>query len=125
LDSMASWVALLHPHDQERFSDDFADCVERRTAELAGEYRLLGSHEQTLYVAVHGRVAELDHDGKARRTAGTIQNITARVSETKLRDALLNRSAAAILLVDPNRRIIDANAQFTSDFVPPGKTLVQ
>lgn len=38
-----------------------------------------------------------------------------------LRRALLDHSAAAIVLVNPQRRVVDANAQFASTFLKPGQ----
>lgn len=125
LETMSAWETLVHPDDRERFMADFRNCVAIHTDKWTGEYRVLGHDNRLIHVAVHGRVAEFDHQGKALRTAGTIQDVSTKVATAKLRDALLNRSAAAILLITPKRRVIEANAQFSKIFMPPGKCATQ
>lgn len=87
------------------------------------ELRLRKADGSWLWVLARGRVIEWSDKGMPLRSIGTLSDISAQVAEAHLRDALLNRSAAAILLVTPDRRIVNANVQFISIFLKPEQTL--
>ena len=86
------------------------------------EFRLRKANGHWLWVLARGRAIEWDHEGRPTKSVGTLTDISERVSEGHLRKALLNRSAAAILLVSPDRRIVDANARFAAMFLQPGQS---
>src|SRR5690606_37772571 len=87
------------------------------------QVRLRRSDGRWLWVLARGRVIEWDMAGKPLHSVGTLTDISELVAEINLRDALLNRSAAAILLVSPTRRMVNANARFASIFLKPGQAL--
>lgn len=108
--SLAAWEALVHPHDRQRFIDDFKECAAIHTAELAGEYRMLGADERSIHVAVHGRIAELDAQGNASRIAGTIQDVSALSIETSRLTALLQNFPGGVLIEDADDKVAFVNS---------------
>jgi PAS domain S-box/diguanylate cyclase (GGDEF) domain len=117
-------VELTHPADQPRLLREatrMASLVPGPVMNL--QVRLRGSDGRWLWVLARGRVIEWDIAGKPLQSVGTLTDITEHVAEANLRDALLNRSAAAILLVSPDRRMVNANARFASLFLKPGQEL--
>lgn len=109
---------LVHPDDMERITRE----VTRTQLENSGSLmditlRLMANSGDWVWVQARGRVIEWSADNEPARSMGLLHNISERVAETQLRDALLNRSVASITLVSRDRRLLDANSQFKSMFL--------
>ncbi|MFA5490268.1 MAG: diguanylate cyclase, partial [Candidimonas sp.] len=119
---LSALLQLIHPSDIAGFEN--VPALESGVGPVMNlEFRLRKADGRWRWVRARGGVIECDADGAPVRSVGTLSDISEQVAEAHLRDALLNRSAAAILLVSPDRQIVDANAQFTSVFLQPGQTL--
>ncbi len=120
--SMDALSALIHPADLVRLQG-MPVPDPGSAAVMNVEFRLRKADGRWLWVRARGGVIESTPDGSPLFSVGTLSDISEQVAEDQLRDALLNRSAAAILLVSPDRRIVDANEQFSSIFLKPGQNL--
>ncbi|HUH61175.1 MAG TPA: diguanylate cyclase [Candidimonas sp.] len=122
--STETLIKLIHPGDLEHLSLENTRLFSRYSNQLMNlEFRLRKADGRWLWVRARGRAIEWNERGTPLRSVGTLSDISEQVAEAHLRDALLNRSAAAILLVSPDRRIVHANAQFASIFLKPGQNL--
>jgi len=109
---------LVHPDDMERISKEVTRAQLADSASLMDiSLRLMSNSGEWLWVQARGRVIEWGADNQPVRSMGLLHNISERVAETQLRDALLNRSVASITLVSRDRRLLDANNQFKSMFL--------
>lgn len=122
--SVQTLEALIHPADLPPLRLEGARAFNSHSDQVINmEFRLRNASGRWLWVLARGRAVEWNSAGLPKKSVGTLTDISARVSEGHLRHALLNRSAAAILLVNPERRIVDANARFASMFLRPGQHL--
>ena len=119
-------LELVHPEDMERVFGQIAqNQLEYRESLIDISVRLKSGTGQWVWVQARGRVIEWGSDGQPVKSMGLLHNISERVAETQLRDALLNRSVASITLVSRDRRLIDANNQFKSMFMKEGRNLAE
>lgn len=122
--SLSTLEGLMHPADASlmaaplsRNRDQGYDLV------LNVELRLRRADGRWLWVHVRGRSVENSGEGQPLRSVGTLSDISERVAENRLRDALLNRSAAAVVLVSHDRTLVQANAQFKQIFLRPDQSI--
>lgn len=113
--------ALIHSDDFQKARTQILQTMRTDPHALMDiSLRLRASDERWLWVQARGRVIEWDETDQPVRSMGLLHDISDRVAESQLRDALLNRSVASITLVSSERKLIDANAQFKSMFLPEG-----
>lgn len=118
-DTMLEW---MHPSDLNKFQQRVAAHLERGESYHC-EFRLRTASGDWLWVEARGELADA-LPGEPARMLGTHTDITQRVAQTQLVRALLDENAAAILLLSPDRRIIQANQRARSIFGVPGTSLI-
>ncbi|SDS15818.1 PAS domain S-box-containing protein/diguanylate cyclase (GGDEF) domain-containing protein [Halopseudomonas litoralis] len=102
--AFAHWYGLVHPNDRP-FLDKAINEIHR--GELFRlELRLRMASGDWLWTEIRGRAVEGD---EGKRVLGTQSDISQRVAEDQLRNALLDNNAAAILLVGPDQQVRLAN----------------
>lgn len=117
-------LSMVHPADLKQVTLATTQTFGRHSDQVMNlEFRLRKADARWLWVRARGRVIKWNADGVPLRSVGTLSDISEQVADAHLRNALLNRSAAAILLVSPDRRIVDANAQFAAIFLKPEQNL--
>lgn len=126
----AQWCQLLHP-DERVVVQAALECSDSSPQRL--ECRVRGHDGRWHWVELRGQMVTMPGGGgssgrgagpaQARQFMGTCSDISERVAAAQLRQALLERSTAAIFLVTPERRILHANAQARELFARPGQTL--
>ena len=117
-------ITLIHPVDLELVRSQMSQAMLTDPHGLMDiSLRLQASDGRWLWVQARGRVIEWDEMGQPARSMGLMHDISDRVAESQLRDALLNRSVASITLVNSDRRLIEANARFKSMFLREGVSL--
>lgn len=122
--SLEDLLTMMHPADYERKRDEARRVFSGDTlVTIDIEFRLRKADGHWLWVQARGNVVEWLPDGQAMRSAGTLSDISRRVAEAQLRDALLNRSSSAILLATPQRQIVEANEKFSQIFLKPERRL--
>ena len=116
--------ALIHPLDLQLVrSQVLQSGLTDPNGRMDISLRLLTSDGRWLWVQARGRVIEWDEKGQPALSMGLLHDISDRIAESQLREALLNRSVASITLVNSDRRLIDANARFKSTFLPEGVSI--
>jgi PAS domain S-box-containing protein len=104
----ARWMEIIHPDDRARAIADF------RAADpgFESEYRVRRDSGEWAWLNIRGRVIERDTDGKARRSTGTVFDITARRQAELLLQ--IQHDFAGLLLMQPDqaslfRAILDSS----------------
>ena len=107
----STWESRIHPADLQHTRQALDALLQGASTSAEGEYRL--RHRDGHWIWVHGRcrIAARARDGRPVQVAGTLQNVSARVAEARLRTALLDQSAAAIALFTSTREIRSVNAR--------------
>ena len=108
---ISTWESRIHPADLQHTRQALDALLQGASGSAEGEYRL--RHRDGHWIWVHGRcrIAARTRDGRPVQVAGTLQNVSARVAEARLRTALLDQSAAAIALFTSTREIRQVNAR--------------
>lgn len=104
--TFALWYELIHPDDRQRLERQLRDISKGEMFRL--ELRMRSANGTWLWVEIRGKSMEY-HSGKS--VVGTQSDISQRVAEGHLRNALLNNSAAAILLVAADHKVRLANSR--------------
>lgn len=114
---------LVHPEDFQRFRQTFQRYLAGELPYFECEYRI--RHRLGHYIHINNRAkfAYFDTSGKPVEVVGVQTDLTRSMAESQLRHALLNNSAAEILLVDSNRCILMANQRAQSRFAINGQEL--
>ena len=102
--TFAHWYEQVHPNDKVHLDKVVSEISRGEMFRL--ELRLRTATDDWLWTEIRGRAVE---DDKGKRVLGTQSDISQRVAEAQLRNALLDNNAAAILLVGPDHRIRLAN----------------
>jgi len=119
--SLKSILGLLHPQDRERLGVELDEMMVQHAREVLWmDFRLKTHDGQWLWVQARARVVEWDEHGSPARTVGILSDISQHVAESQLRQALLDRSPAAIVKMSHDRQVIDANDGYKQLFVPQG-----
>lgn len=74
--SLAEWLALVHPDDQERVKADIAVALDGRSERYESEHRVRRKDGTWLWLRARGRVVRRDADGHAIRADGAYTDIT-------------------------------------------------
>jgi diguanylate cyclase (GGDEF)-like protein/PAS domain S-box-containing protein len=123
LDSEVSYEdfrALVHPADRQRQDAMFRTAPGATPdAPVAGDFRLRTASGRWVWIHARGSVVAADTQGRPQRLVGTFTDITALVAATQLRRALLDHSAAAIVMMDADLDILEANSRAHEIFAPP------
>lgn len=118
--------ALIHPQDRARVSQQVVEIFNSDPHGVIWmDLRLLTSDGRWLWVQARSRIVEWSESGSPKRAVGTLTDISERVVGMQLRQALLNRSPAVIVLMNHQRVCIEANDQFRSLFLPAGASIEQ
>ncbi len=110
---LARWRRLVHPDDLPAV-DAAARVTAETGADFRAQFRVRLPDGRTRVIASHGR-PERDADGRVVRLVGLDIDITERVSqEARLRllSSVAERSINAILITDPEQRIVYCNPAF-------------
>lgn len=117
------FLSLMHVQDRPAFEAYVRNHFAERPTRLARqEVRLQTAEGAWLWAEVRGRVVEW-RDGKPARMVGTLADVSARIAEKRLREALLERSSAAIFTASRERRVVSANASACRIFAQPDGSL--
>jgi PAS domain S-box-containing protein len=116
----AEWSALIdyHPDDAARMKDDLNAFLDGRTEMRDGEYRVKLRDGSYRWIRHRNRCVR-DGAGRPLRVAGSVSDIDAqkraeealRTSEEHYR-AIFNASADALVLRDPDAKVVDVNPAF-------------
>jgi PAS domain S-box-containing protein len=123
---IADWVDFVHPDDLPSVRQSVKSHLDGETAVLECETRFWHKTGKWLWVLTRGRVVSRGVDGRARRLAGTHIDISDRkqaeaeraVLETDLRmknelvDTVLENLPCGLSVVDGQRQLVLANAEF-------------
>jgi len=109
-----AFLQTIHPDDRERVNRAYSDSVASRTPyEITHRLRMADGRIKW----VHERCeTQYDEAGRALRSSGTVQDITARriADETlRLYASVFEHSGEAILITDSARHILAVNPAFT------------
>ena len=120
VESLSTWAGHVHPEDLPAVRAALDAHLGGGSPAFEVEYRMRHRSGRWIWVHDRGQVMERAPDGKALRVAGTIKDVSDRVADAQLRRALLEKSAAAIALVDGDYRVIDSNARAREIFLEDG-----
>lgn len=112
----------IHPSDRDKFNHRLKMHLEH-DERYRSEFRLRHAMGHWIWVESRGNAVR-DADGRPVRMLGTHTDINIRVLQAHLRRALLDESAAAIILATPTRYIAHANMRAHSMFAKEGSSLV-
>lgn len=102
--TFACWYERVHPNDQLHLDKVVSEIARGDMFRL--ELRLRTATDDWLWTEIRGKAVD---DGKGKRVLGTQSDISQRVAEAQLRNALLDNNAAAILLVGADQHVRLAN----------------
>ncbi|MDZ4252138.1 MAG: EAL domain-containing protein [Sulfuritalea sp.] len=109
-----AFLNVIHPQDRDRVGRAYADSLAARTSyEIS--HRLLMADGRIKWVNERCE-SEYDEQGKALRSLGTVQDITAQKqaeAAIQLYASAFQHSAEAILISDADNRILAVNGAFT------------
>jgi PAS domain S-box-containing protein len=74
--SEQSFIDLCHPDDLPRVKKRFRAYLKDSSEPFTDEFRVKHVHKEWVWVLSHGKVAERDSDGRARRVVGTYVDIS-------------------------------------------------
>ena len=114
-----AWCQLLHPDECESVQTAL---LRSGNSTVRLECRIQGQDGRWHWVELRGQMMRPSLD-RGLQFMGTCSDISERVAAHQLRQALLERSAAAIFLVTKDRHILYANTQAHHLFAHPGQTL--
>lgn len=124
--SYQDWLERLHPSDRDRVETQWGAQMHQYPDQvISAEYRMRTAQDQWLWIEARGRIVDWGQDGLPARVVGTYTDISARVAQTQLHNALIDQSRAAILLVDQQRHIRYANARTMDIFATPGEDFTE
>ncbi|QEY65634.1 EAL domain-containing protein [Metapseudomonas lalkuanensis] len=106
----------LHPDDLPLLRRALVEHLKGRTDGYAIDYRVRHTDGHWVWVEDRGRVVERDEDGKVLRMLGTRRDITARKlqdEEQRLAATVFDAASEGIVILDPDYRVIQANAAFS------------
>ena len=116
-----TWKRLVHPDDRSTV----LTTLQRQVAlcqPFDVEVRLRTQQGTWRWVEIRGQVAP-DESGHSALVIGTQTDITPRMQEARLRRALLDNAAAALLITTPERTIALANQRAVETFSEDGLPL--
>jgi len=94
---LEDWASNVHPDDRERMVREFFAAAPR----FESEYRVSRADGSWMWVTVRGRALERSDDGRIRRSAGTITDISKRKHAEELLQ--IQHDFAGILLMQPDQ----------------------
>ncbi|BAU77339.1 Sensory box/GGDEF family protein [Metapseudomonas furukawaii] len=106
----------LHPDDLPLLRRALVEHLKGRTDGYAIDYRVRHKDGHWVWVEDRGRVVERNAEGKVLRMIGTRSDITARKlreEEQRLSATVFEAASEGIVILDPDYRIIQANAAFS------------
>lgn len=110
------WINMIHPDDRAKIEALFqCDDTQQR---YVWEFRMRTIQGEWLWVEARGRVMSWEK-GQPSYMVGTFSDISKRIEQTHIYQALLEKSAAAIFVASPTREILEANASAREIFLPP------
>jgi diguanylate cyclase (GGDEF)-like protein/PAS domain S-box-containing protein len=116
------WCQWLHPQEAQNVIQLLREQVERREP-FSVETRLRASNGDWCWVKIRGQITQ-EVNGREQQVIGTQTDITQRMAETKLRSALLDNAAAALVVTTPERIVRLANQRAIDTFSENGQSLI-
>ena len=117
--SVETWSNLLHPEDLSPVMEKLQAHLNGKSPFFSAEYRIRNKQGEYLWVLDRGQ-ALFDEDGKPRRVAGSLTDITERrLSEDRLAEneqrlrTILSCMSEGILVLDQNAKFVYSNPSFT------------
>ena len=117
-----AWAQLLHPEESEYVIGQ----LQRHLAlgEVFGvELRMRTAGGDWRWLELRGRVAQEGRQA-ATRVIGTLSDISQRMADAQLRQALLDNAGAILFIVGPDRRIRLCNQRAVDTFSVGGQAIV-
>ena len=122
--SLSMVSALIHPQDLERLAHETLPLFNQHSDEVFWmDFRIKTAQGVWLWVQARGSVTEWSEDGAPKKTVGVLSDISRQIAESQMRQALLDRSPAAIVLMDQRREAIEVNEQAKKLFLSPGASV--
>jgi len=116
------WAGQLHPDERERVIGQLQHHLAQ--GEVFGlELRMRTAAGTWRWVELRGRVAQSGLQ-PATQVIGTLSDISPRMAEAQLRQALLDNAGAALFIVGPDRRIQLCNQRAVDTFSDGGLPMV-
>lgn len=109
------WNALLHPTDRTLFEHAWARHLSGQRPQVECELRLQHRAGHWVTVLLHGQVVDRDADGIPLRATGVWLDVSAQRQQQQalaLAEQVFIHSHEAILITDPQRRIVRVNEAF-------------
>ena len=121
--SYTTLLEWMHPSDLDNFKQRVAAHLEHGEFYHC-EFRMRTACGGWIWVEARGDVIEPTDGETPRMMVGTHTDISERVTQSQLIRALLNESAAAILLTAPDRSILQVNQRAENIFAAAGTSLI-
>ena len=116
------WADQLHPDERERVVEQLRHHVTQ--GEVLGlELRMRTAKGEWRWVELRGRVSQSDRH-PAPLVIGTLSDISQRMAEAQLRQALLDNAGAILFIVGQDRRIQLCNQRAVDTFSDDGAPLM-
>lgn len=117
-----TWASQLHPDDRERVIGQLQRQL--TLGEVFGlELRMRTAGSDWRWVELRGRVSQSDSQ-PATVVMGTLSDISQRMTDAQLRQALLDNAGAILFIVNPDRHIQLCNQRAVDTFSEDGLPLV-
>jgi diguanylate cyclase (GGDEF)-like protein/PAS domain S-box-containing protein len=107
------WYTMVHPEDAERFATEYARLTVARST--AVQYRILRPDGEVRWLDARVAVVD-DAAGRPLRAIGIVSDVTERHradEELRLAAQVFEFAEEAIVITDPNERILRVNKSFT------------
>lgn len=119
------YLELVHPDERALIKSQMDKHFSGETAMFESEHRMRHKDGRWIWVSARGGITSRSDSGEPMRVAGIQADITAQKEDELLRQALFDNSAAEVLLMHPDDRVVmSSNQRANQTFSPTGDSLV-
>lgn len=123
-ESMEIMRNLMHPDDWGKVQEQMYRHLKGELPVFDSEHRLRHKSGRWVWVSIRGGITSWDDNGQPVKIAGVQADISLRMADSHMRQALFDNSAVEIILTHPcGRRVLSANKRAVETFAPPGRDL--
>lgn len=113
--SLEGFILKLHEEDLESFQEELSEHLKNKTDFFEAVFRVANARADYIWLLCRGQVVERTAQGEPSLMVGTVCDVTEKqIQEQKLKliqDAF-NFTSEAMVITDPNLRIIEVNQAF-------------
>jgi diguanylate cyclase (GGDEF)-like protein/PAS domain S-box-containing protein len=114
---ITAWAQLCHPDDVALVIERAKDHFRGRFTTLAVEFRVRNKDDSWKWILTRGKVVSRGENGQPQRMVGTLTDITdrhKREDELRLAATVFEFADEAVIVSDPQNRIVSVNPAFTA-----------